>query len=377
MLLRTVICVTFLALSGDLHADETRQKADPEVKKTDPTWDRIAPFFKPPKQYEGDFGKYNSPLIFNDGSRVKTPADWKRRRQEILDTWHKLMGPWPEVIAKPKFEVLETKRRENFTQKKVRVEVIPGRLHDGYLLVPDGEGPFPAVLVVFYDAKSGAGLNKKGRVDFGYRLTKRNFVTLSIGGPYHRPKDVQPLSGLAYVASNCAGALGNLPEVDPKRIGVVGHSFGGKWAMFASCLSERFACAVWCDPGIVWNEKDPNANYWEPWYLGLEKGKKRKAGIPTKDNPRTGAYKTMIETGHDLHELHALMAPRPFLVSGGAQDRPPHWRALNRTIEVNRFLGHENRVAMTMRRGHSPTEKSYGQINAFFVHFLNPPTPKP
>ena len=246
-------------------------------------------------------------------------------------------------------------------------------MQNGYLLVPDGKGPFPAALVVFYDAETGAGLKGK-RCDFGYRLTKRGFVTLSIGGPYHRPKNVQPLSGMAYVGANCANALGNLPEVDAKRIGVIGHSYGGKWSMFASCLYEKFACAVWCDPGIVWNEKDPNANYWEPWYLGQDPAvPKRKPGVPTKRNPRTGAYKVMVETGRDLHELHALMAPRPFLVSGGAQDRPKHWKALNHTIALNRLLGFDNRVAMTMRKGHTPTEESYEQIGLFFKHVLKPP----
>ena len=55
------------------------------------------------------------------------------------------------------------------------------------------------------------------------------------------------------------------------------------------------------------------------WYLGLEEGRTRKPGVVTADNPRTGAYKMLVESGHDLHELHALMAPRLFLVSGGAQ----------------------------------------------------------
>lgn len=39
--------------------------------------------------------------------------------------------------------------------------------------------------------------------------------------------------------------------------------------MFASCLYEKFACAVWSDPGIVFDEtKGGYINYWEPWYLG-------------------------------------------------------------------------------------------------------------
>jgi hypothetical protein len=71
-----------------------------------------------------------------------------------------------------------------------------------------------------------------------------------------------------------------------------------------------------------------------------------------------------------LHELHALMAPRPFLVSGGSEDPPERWRALNHSIAVNRLLGYENRVAMTNRPGHTPTAESNEQIYQFFAHFL-------
>ena len=132
----------------------------------------------------------------------------------------------------------------------------------------------------------------------------------------------QPLSFLGYVAANCYNALATLPEVDAKRVGIVGHSYGGKWALFGSCFYDKFACAVWSDPGIAFDEARPNVNYWEPWYLGQEPGRERKRGIITPDSPRTGAYAQLVEQGRDLHELHALMAPRPFLVSGGAEDFP-------------------------------------------------------
>jgi hypothetical protein len=98
-------------------------------------------------------------------------------------------------------------------------------------------------------------------------------------GPVGKPVEVQPLSALAYAAANAHTVLAQRPDVDPERIGIVGHSFGGKWAMFASCLYEKFACAVWSDPGIVFDERDrrkenPNGsvNYWDVWYLGFEKG---------------------------------------------------------------------------------------------------------
>ena len=346
---------------------------------------KIAPFFNPPREFIDDFGDYKSPLKFYDGTPVKTPAEWQKRRQEILTTWHNIMGAWPALIEKPKIEYLAKDRRELFTQHQVSVEIAPNEhTVKGYLLVPDGDKAFPAVLVVYYDAETGAGLGKEFR-DFGLQLTKRGFITLSIGTPDFcslRPPykplyksaqgrtQLQPLSALAYVAANCFNALASLQQVDSKRIGIIGHSYGGKWAMFGSCLYEKFACAVWSDPGIVFDERRANVNYWEPWYLGYESDKQRRRGIPGKTNPRTGAYKKLFLEGHDLHELHALMAPRPFLVSGGSEDTPERWKALNHTVAVNKLLGYSNRVAMTNRKGHSPTFESNEQIYLFFEHFL-------
>src|SRR5207237_3888925 len=138
----------------------------------------------------------------------------------------------------------------------------------------------------------------------------RGFVTLSLGStpasfyPNKEKAQLQPLSYHAYEAANCHTALTNLPQVDPKRIGVVGHSYGGKWAMFASCLYEKFACAAWSDPGIVFDESKPNVNYWEPWYLGADPAMQRRPGLIADDNPRTGAYRKLTEEAHDVHELH-------------------------------------------------------------------------
>jgi dienelactone hydrolase len=345
-------------------------------------------FFVPPAEYRGKLGDYRSLLTFDDGAPVKTRQDWSRRREEILRYWHGVMGRWPPLLERPRVKHLGKEHVENFTRHEVQVEFAADRFAAvQYLLVPDGQGPFPAVLVTWYGAGESAGLVEKARgsVDFGYQLARHGFVTLCIGGeasalseedsgPADGKHGIQPLSRLAYAAANCANALAAMPEVDPRRIGVVGHSFGGKWAMFASCLHDRFACAVWIDPGIVWNEKDANANYWEPWYLGHDfdqpEGKQRRPGIPEESNPRTGAYRRLLAEGHDLHELHALMAPRPFLVSGGAQDRPEHWTALNHAIAVNELLGHAGRVAMSMRDGHTPTAGSNAQVRAFLEHFL-------
>ncbi len=68
--------------------------------------------------------------------------------------------------------------------------------------------------------------------------------------------------------------------------------------------------------------------------------------------------------------MHALMAPRPFLVSGGPEDSSERWIPLNHTIAVNHLLGFENRVAMTNRLEHSPNPESNEQAYLFFEYFL-------
>lgn len=225
-----------------------------------------------------------------------------------------------------------------------------------------------------------------GTHDYGLQMVKRGFVTLSIGTPGSLDKlggDTraaltqagaefrrQPLTLLAYVAANCLTALAQMPEVDAQRIGIIGLSYGGKWSMFASCLDPRFACAVWSDPGIVFNEKDSNVNYWEPWYLGYDPKAQRKPGVPSDSNPRTGLYKEMMDAGEDLVDLHALMAPRPVMVGGGVQDPPKNWQALNHLVAVNSMLGHKNRAFLTERNTHVPTPEALELELAFLEYFL-------
>lgn len=336
----------------------------------------LAAAFSPPREFAGDVGKYGSVLRFADGRPVKTAADWTERRAEIREYWQQIMGSWPPLIAKPGLEILRSEHRESFTQQRVQIEIAPAQTAEGWLLTPDGPGPFPAVLVPFYEPETSIGLGKPGR-DFAYRLAKLGFVSLAIGSPggdAWKPvtggATCQPLSFLAYVAANCANALANLPSVDATRLGIVGHSYGGKWALFAGALCDRFAAVVVSDPGIVWDETRPNVNYWEPWYLGRDAARQRKPGIPTTDNPRTGAYRELFATGHDLPELLALIAPRPLLVSGGSEDPPERWRALNAVVAVNTLLGRTNRVALTSRPAHDPTAEASAQIDAFFTHFL-------
>lgn len=361
-------------MAAMLAGDEMRAAANVSFPRDIPT--NLAPYFNPPDALRARTDGRRSPLLRADGRRVEQASEWPARREEIRKQWFDLMGPWPALLEKPRLQIVRSRRRENFEQRDVSVEVAPEMMQRGILLVPDGQGPLPAVLVPFYDPESSIGEGEPYR-DFAYQLAKRGFVALAIGAPggdAYKPvlggASCQPLSFLAYIAANCHTILAQLPFVDPRRIGIVGHSYGGKWALFASCLYDKFACAVWSDPGIVFTESRRSVNYWEPWYLGLDRAMTRRPGLIDPEAPRTGPYKAMIERGHDLHELHALMAPRPFLVSGGAEDPMERWLTLNHAIAVNQLLGYTDRVGLNNRPGHEPTKDSNEVVYRFLEHFL-------
>ena len=81
-------------------------------------------------------------------------------------------------------------------------------------------------------------------------------------------------------------------------------------------------------------------------------------------------YPKLRSEGYDLHELHAIMAPRPFLVSGGSSDQVERWIPLKHTVAINKLLGFDNRVAMSNRPDHVPNEASNEIAYAFLDYFL-------
>lgn len=348
------------------------------------SWEQISKYFSVPSEYSGKYGSYRSPMLFSNGEPVKTKADWKKRRKEIKKEWLDAIGQWPPLIGSQDFEICETTIRDNFFQHKVRFRWMPEDTAEAYLLIPNIKGRKPAVITVFYEPETAIGLGSKPYRDFAYQLAKRGFVTLSLGTkktteqktyslyyPSIENAEIEPLSALAYAASNALETLARHKDVDAKKIGILGHSYGGKWAMFASCLNDKFACAAWSDPGIVFDEtKGAYINYWEPWYLGYRPLPWKNIWSENSEQNTYGAYYALKSADHDLHELHALMAPRPFLVSGGYSDGPQRWEALNHTVKINKFLGYENRVGMTNRSEHDPNPDSNRLIYEFFECFL-------
>jgi len=354
----------------------------PTIKDTQPMPAELSQYFETPNEWRGDYGNYRSPLHLVDGKIITDKKNWDTERQNLRAWWMKQLGQWPPLITNPTLKILETQHHQNHIEQRVSFRWTPHETTVGYLLIPKTQSKKPAVVTVFYEPETAIGRGKPNR-DFAIQLTNRGFVTLSIGTseatksktyslyyPSLENAEVAPLSMLGYAAANAWHVLATHDEVDSERIGIVGHSFGGKWAMFASCLWDRYACAAWSDPGIVFDESRPSVNYWEPWYLGYHQPPWRKRGLITAENPAQGIYTSLRNENKDLHLLHALMAPRPVLVSGGSEDPPSRWQALNHLIQINDLLGYEKRVGMTNRPKHDPTAQSNEIIYKFFEHFL-------
>src|SRR5262245_33992903 len=131
---RTVLSPDY---SEDIALRVMRQRPRESVPREAPS--ELAEFFSPPEKFRSDYGAFGSPLLFTDGTMARTPADWQRRRSQIVATWHKIMGPWPPLLDKPRVEVVSTSFRENITQQQLRVQIaLGGEMVDALLLVPAG-----------------------------------------------------------------------------------------------------------------------------------------------------------------------------------------------------------------------------------------------
>src|SRR5260370_21692188 len=127
------------------------------------------------------------------------------------------------------------------------------------LTVPRGAGPFPAVVLI-----AGSGLQDRNETLLGHQpflvladyLTRRGIAVLraddrSIGGTSKgSPNDTSE----NYAGDALAGVdfLKTRKEINPKQIGLIGHSEGGMIAPMAAARSNDVAFVVFlAGPGLV------------------------------------------------------------------------------------------------------------------------------
>jgi predicted dienelactone hydrolase len=98
--------------------------------------------------------------------------------------------------------------------------------------------------------------------------------------------------------------LESLPEVDPARVGVIGHSLGGHNAIFTAFHDRRLAAVV-SSCGFTTFRKDDVPSWTGPVYMPRIK---TEFGSDARRVP------------FDFHELVAGLAPRAFLAVAAEKD---------------------------------------------------------
>jgi dienelactone hydrolase len=169
----------------------------------------------------------------------------------------------------PELDALERTPCDGYEQQLVRYAGVDGDEVRAYLLVPDGDGPFGGVVVhhqhngEWHLGKSEvAGLAGDRLQAFAPALARRGLVVIApdaVGFEDRGTDGLRHFNEMAYrlvrgrllittVLGDAGLALAALlarDDVDPERVGVLGHSYGGSTTLFQTALDERvrFACA--------------------------------------------------------------------------------------------------------------------------------------
>lgn len=331
----------------------------------------LAEVQQPPDRLPADAPRLSPLLVDEAGEKIATLEGWQRRRERIRSWWVEFLKPLRvERKGPPPLEVLAEDRADGVIRQLVRYEVEPGLPVEAYLLKPIGlQQAAPAVVAlhstVKHTIRQPAGVEGKPEKAFGLKLARRGYVAFcprcflwsddpSIGYMDHvarfqaRHPGSKGMAKMLFDAAVALDILAGLPEVDPKRLGAVGHSLGAKEVLYLAALDERVQVAVSSEGGIG----TEFSNWDAPWYLG--------------DEIRGKTFH------HQHHELLALAAPRPFLLLGGdSADGDRSWPFIEAVLPVYRLYGGTPRVGLfNHKKGHSVPPEAERRIQQWFDTYL-------
>jgi dienelactone hydrolase len=250
----------------------------------------------------------------------------------------RLMGRWPEPADPPGARVERRDDLGDVVRERVSYEVEPGDRVPAYLFVPRVMRPGERRAGVFaHHQHAGqfhlgksevAGLAGNPEQAYALELARRGYVVLAPDaicfeerGPHRGNLEApaEPQVGRDYerfeftkriLYGSCLQTkmvwdmqrgldyLQGRPEVDPARLGCIGHSLGGQQTLFLAALDERVQAAV-SSCGFA----------------------SMRAVLREGINHNFGAYVPgWLEHG-DVGDLLAEVAPRAFLALNGETDR--------------------------------------------------------
>lgn len=253
-------------------------------------------------------------------------AGLEARQQYVRKTMLELVGGFPAAKTPLNAKVTGSFQREGYRVENVIFESLPGFRVTANLYLPNGNGPFPAVLGV-------AGHSTNGKASATYQhafigFAKRGFAVLAYDPPgqgerleYFEPTVNRSLVGVGVPEHNMAGLqclltghtfaryetwdgirafdyLLTRPEIDPKRIAVAGNSGGGTQAAYLASFEPRLAAVVSSCYMTRWREL---------W-----------SGPGPQDAEQI--FPRFLEKGLDFGDFMLAHAPRPYLMTTAIRD---------------------------------------------------------
>jgi dienelactone hydrolase len=283
---------------------------------------------------------------------VRSVSDWQVRRAHIVASLEAVMGRLPggERRVPLDLRVIETIDEPAFVRKKISFASEPGDRVPAWLLIPKGrrdKSKSPAMLCLHQTTAIGkdepTGRGGKPNLHYAKELAERGYVTLSPDYPNFGEHKVDPYA-LGYASASMKGIwdnlravdlLSSLEEVDPGRLGVIGHSLGGHNSIFVAIFDPRLRAVVSScgfnafpayDNGNIagWSHKGYMPRLKETYHLDLGK-------VP-----------------FDFPELVAALAPRAFFTNSPTKDANFEVEGVKRCLTaaepVFRLLGADDRL---------------------------------
>jgi dienelactone hydrolase len=367
-MLRTTKCSRRQFLAASLAAGTVcpwLTAAEPPARSADVPWlDEVQ---TPPPRLPADALRLEPLLVDSQGRSLATLEAWKEQRARVRQWWCDFLGPLrAERRGPPSLRVVSEDRPDGVVRQLIEYETEPGVAVAAYLLKPAQRGPRRPGVVVLHSTtqatiRQPAGLATEPSKAFGLTLARRGYVTLcprcflwsddlSIRYDEHvrrfqqRHPQARGMAKMLHDALVAVDVLAAQPDVDPQRLGAVGHSLGGKEVLYVAAFDERVRAAVSSEGGV-----GTRFSNWEaPWYLG--------PAIRGAD------------FRHEHHELVALAAPRAFLLLGGdSADGDRSWPFIDAALPVYRLYGGRPRLGLfNHKQGHSVPPEAEQRVYAWF-----------
>jgi hypothetical protein len=299
----------------------------------------------------------------------------------LADDWLQALGqPAPSYAFKPAFDFQQSYKGEGegYLAEFYEQANGPSSSQRVLLLLPTQcPEPVPAVVVPFYfpeamlgfELNSGQPLPRYAGIEMMLHLCRKGFACISAEAyhltykPSSRSRDDFQRWGdmaAALLADNpnwsgmgklvadtrlLIDALSSDPRIDAGRIGICGHSLGGKMAFYTACLDERIKATLASDFGFCW----PQSNWHEAWYWG-------------------GKLAELKARGMDHSQLLGLAAPKPFFLIAGEYDNEESWQLMQKAPGYEKYP--ERRVICNHASGHRPPMKALEKGYQFLEQFL-------